>query len=150
MTADCQIDLDSFCTFRLDDLLFGVEVHKVQEVIRSQPTTQVPKSLDVVYGLMNLRGQIVTTLDLRQRIGLPPNGKESEAMNVVLRTTEGPVSLLVDRIGDVVRVDRDYFEPPPETLQGIPRELIQGAFKLDQDLLMILDSDRVIDLSVVS
>ena len=132
----------SYCTFRVDNLLFGVEVKKVQEVIRKQPTTRVPLAPAVIHGLMNLRGQIVSLLDLRQRLGLSPRDEETKTMNVVIRSPEGPVSLLVDEIGDVVQV-QGQCEQPPETLQGEQRELISGAYKLEGGLLLILDTDRV-------
>lgn len=135
---------NSYCTFQLDDLYFGIEVFKVQEVIRYQRMTNVPLAPPVVRGLMNLRGQIVTALDLRKRIGLPVPASDLEPMNVVVRTDDGAVSLLVDRIGDVLETDAQQFEPPPETLRGIPRQLIRGAFKLEGRLLLILDTDQII------
>jgi len=138
---------ESYCTFRVDDLRFGIKVKQVQEVIRTQPTTRVPLAPSVVHGLMNLRGQIVTALNLRQRLGLPSDKSMDSAMNVVVRAADGPVSLLVDEIGDVVEVDQDAFEPPPETLQGEQRSLMQGAFKLDDGLLLILDTERVLRIA---
>jgi purine-binding chemotaxis protein CheW len=140
-------DRESYCTFRVDDLYFGVEVCQVQEVIRYQHTTRVPLSPKVVQGLMNLRGQIVTALTLRHRLGLKDSADDSRPMNVVIRTTDGPISLLVDEIGDVVQVDQNRFEPPPETLQGEQRELIRGAFKLDDRLLLILDTEKVVHIA---
>lgn len=137
-------DRESYCTFRVDDLYFGVEVCQVQEVIRYQHTTRVPLSPKVVQGLMNLRGQIVTALTLRHRLGLKHSADDSRPMNVVIRTADGPISLLVDEIGDVVQVDQNRFEPPPETLQGEQRELIRGAFKLEDRLLLILDTEKVV------
>lgn len=137
-------DRESYCTFRVDDLYFGVEVCQVQEVIRYQHTTRVPLSPTVVQGLMNLRGQIVTALTLRHRLGLKDSEDDSRPMNVVIRTADGPISLLVDEIGDVVQVDQNRFEPPPETLQGEQRELIRGAFKLEDRLLLILDTEKVV------
>lgn len=147
MTENNSHNRDSYCTFCVDDLLFGVEVQEVQEVIRPQRTTRVPLAPTMIHGLMNLRGQIVSALDLRQRLGLAQDRDLNQAMNVVIRSTEGPVSLLVDEIGDVVEVDRDRFEPPPETLQGDQRELIRGAFKLDERLLLILDTERVLQIA---
>ncbi len=140
-------DKESYCTFRVDDLYFGVEVKQVQEVIRYQHTTRVPLAPAVVQGLMNLRGQIVTALSLRQRLGLSPTDSASRPMNVVIRTSDGPISLLVDEIGDVVQVDQNRFEAPPETLQGEQRSLICGAFKLDGRLLLILDTERVVQIA---
>jgi purine-binding chemotaxis protein CheW len=140
-------DKESYCTFRVDDLYFGVEVCQVQEVIRYQHTTRVPLAPAVVQGLMNLRGQIVTTLSLRERLGMSPADADSRPINVVIRTSNGPVSLLVDEIGDVVEVDQELFEPAPETLQGEHRELIRGAFKLEGRLLLILNTSKVVSIA---
>jgi purine-binding chemotaxis protein CheW len=133
-----------FCTFFLNDLFFGVEVEKVQEVIRFQETTRVPLAPSVVGGLINLRGQIVTALDLRRRLELPDRTEKEVPMNVVIRTDDGAVSLLVDEIGDVVEVEQNDFEPPPDTLSGTARELIRGAFKLKNRLLLLLDTEKAI------
>ena len=134
----------SYCTFKLGDLHFGVEVLDVQEVIREQTMTPVPLAEVDIRGVMNLRGQIVTAIDLRKRLQLP-DADELAAMNVVVRGADGPVSLLVDEIGDVIEVNDEQFEPPPETLNGVPRELIRGAYKLKEHLLLALNTDRVID-----
>jgi purine-binding chemotaxis protein CheW len=135
-----------FCTFFLDGLFFGVEVHKVQEVIRYQEMTPVPLASRVVQGLINLRGQIVTAIDLRRRLELTERSADQLPMNVVIRTDDGPVSLLVDEIGDVLEVDEEAFERPPETLRGVARELIRGAYKLKDRLLLTLDSDCAVRL----
>jgi purine-binding chemotaxis protein CheW len=131
-----------FCTFRLADHLFGVDVIRVQEVIRYQQMTRVPLSPPVVEGLINLRGQIVTALDLRRRLDLPERAADQLPMNVVIRTDHGPVSFLVDDIGDVVEVDETTFERAPDTLRGVPRQLIEGVYKLEGRLLLILDTAR--------
>jgi purine-binding chemotaxis protein CheW len=131
-----------FCTFYLEKLLFGVDLEKVQEVIRYLEITEIPLAPRVVSGLMNLRGQIVTGLDLRRRLELPPRPDAKPPMNVVIRTDDGAVSLLVDSIGDVVEVTEDSFERPPETLQGKVREVILGVHKLDKQLLHVLNTDK--------
>ena len=136
-----------FCTFYLNNLFFGVEVHKVQEVIRYQEMTRVPLASGVVQGLINLRGQIVTAIDLRRRIGLPARAEGQLPMNVVVRTDDGPMSLLVDEIGDVLEVDETAFERPPETLQGVARELIRGAYKLRDRLLLTMDTAKAVQFS---
>lgn len=136
-----------FCTFFLDGLFFGIEVEKVQEVIRSQATTRVPLAPAVIGGLINLRGQIVTAVDLRQRLELSKREEAQAPMNVVVRTEDGAVSLLVDEIGDVVEVEQSDFEQPPDTLQGVARELICGAFKLKGRLLLLLDTDRAMKMA---
>ncbi len=136
-----------FCTFHLDDLYFGVEVKQVQEVIRYQEMTQVPLAPREVQGLINLRGQIVTAVDLRRRLELSNPPEDHLPLNVIIRNGDERVSLLVDKIGDVVEVDESVFEPPPETLKGVARELIRGTYKLEDRLLLVLDTERTINLS---
>jgi purine-binding chemotaxis protein CheW len=136
-----------FCTFLLGGHYLGVDVMAVQEVIRHQEMTRVPLAPAVVRGLINLRGQIVTAIDLRRRLELPDRADGGQPVNVIIRTDDGAVSLLVDEIGDVLRVPDEAFERPPETLRGAARELIRGAYKLDGRLLLILDTERTVDLA---
>ena len=138
---------NQLCTFYLDDLYFGVEVQKVQEVIRYQELTRSPLAPPVVRGLITLRGQIVTAIDMRRRLDLPQLPEGRLPMNVVIRTENGPLSLLVDEIGDVLEVNGDEFEQPPETLRGVVRELIKGTYKLRNHLLLNLDCERTINLT---
>jgi len=133
---------NQFCTFYLDRLLFGVELQKVQEVIRYQDVTRVPLAPRVVSGLINLRGQIVTAVDLRKRLDLPERPEGKLPMNVVMRTEDGGVSLQVDEIGDVVEVSEESSEEVPPTLQGVARELIKSACKLQDRLLLVLDIEK--------
>jgi len=131
-----------FCTFYLDKVLFGVELRGVQEVIQQVELTDVPLAPAVVGGLINLRGQIVTAIDLRRRLELSERPDDMLPVNVVVRTRDGAVSLLVDEIGDVVEVEQDTFESPPETLQGKIRMVILGVHKLDRQLMHLLDIEK--------
>ena len=138
------------CTFFLDSQMFGIDVQTVQEVIRYQQMTDIPLAPEAVCGLINLRGQIVTAIDLRKRLGLPSRPEGQLPMNVVVRSDDGAVSLLVDQIGDVQESDLENFESPPETLRGGARQLIRGAYKMKDRLLLILDTERVIDVTYVN
>ena len=133
-----------YCTFYLGDQYFGLDVLKVQEIVRHQPLTKVPLADEMVRGLINLRGQIVTAIDLRRRLDLPEFTEDRDPVNVVVQTDDGAVSLLVDEIGDVLEVSEEDFERPPETLQGSSRELIRGVYKLDGKLLVILDPELIV------
>jgi purine-binding chemotaxis protein CheW len=135
-----------FCTFLLDGYLFGVPVPQVQEVIRFQPMTPVPLAPPAVEGLINLRGQIVLAIDLRRRLSLGERSEGQLPMNVVVRTPDGAVSLLVDEIGDVIEVEQSTFEPPPEILRGGLRTLILGVHKLERKLLHLLDTEKACQL----
>lgn len=135
-----------YSTFDLAGFYFGIDVLQVQEVLRYQEMTPVPLAPPVIEGLINLRGQIVTALDMRRRLGLPPRSGGEAAMNVVVRTEEGAVSLLVDEIGDVVEVDSASFEDPPENLDPEIRDLVRGIHKLKDKLLLVLDIGQTLRL----
>ena len=137
-----------FATFFVDGFFFGVPVLQVQEVLRYQEMTRVPLAPEVIEGLINLRGQIVTAVDMRGRLGLRPRSDGSNPMNMVVRAAEGAVSLLVDEIGDVVEVDRTAFEKPPDNLDGITSELVTAVYKLKGKLLLCLDTEKAVDLAV--
>jgi purine-binding chemotaxis protein CheW len=135
------------CTFYVDQQMFGVDVQCVQEVIRYQDMTDIPLAPDAVVGLINLRGQIVTAIDLRRRLGLAPRPAGQLPMNIVVRNDDGAISLLVDHIGDVQEIDEENFESPPETLSGESAELIRGAYKMKDRLLLILDTERAMNVA---
>jgi len=145
-----MIHSSQFCTFYLDKLLFGVELKGVQEVIRALDMTKVPLAPAVVKGLINLRGQIVTAVDLRRRLELEPRPPGEESMNVVVRSEDGAVSLVVDEIGDVVEVAEDTFEPPPDTLRGPVRSTILGVHKLKDRLMHVLDIEKACQMKDVA
>ena len=134
------------CTFFLEDHLFGVDTCCVQEVIRFQEMTRVPLTAPAVSGLINLRGQIVTAIDIRKRLGMSDRPEGRLPMNVIVRGEEGTVSLLVDQIGDVIEVDSDLFELPPDTLRGEARLFVQGVYKLESQILLLLNTNRVIQV----
>jgi len=134
---------DQYCTFMLDGLLFGVEVERVQEVLTAPRMTCVPLACSIVGGLVNQRGQIVTALELRRRLGIKDRSDDRSPMIIMVRTETGVVAWLVDEIGDVIETAAADFEPAPQTLQGLGRELIRGAFKLETQLLLVLDVEKV-------
>ena len=129
-----------YATFRVANLYLGVQVAHVQEVMRHLEMTSVALAPPTVEGLINLRGDIITAINLRARLGLPPLEGDRQPVNVVLRLDDGLISMLVDEISDVLEVTEDTFEPPPETLDAAARELILGAHKLDGRLLLVLDT----------
>jgi purine-binding chemotaxis protein CheW len=134
-----------FSSFFVDDIFFGVEVAKVQEVISGPEITPVPLSHPAVRGLINLRGQIVTVIDLRRCLQLGERPAGQLLVNLIVYTEDGCVSLLVDQVGDVLSVDEEQFEYPPATVQGRSRELIRGAYKLQGQLMLVLDTDKVVE-----
>jgi len=140
-------DKRQFCTFFLDRFFFGIAAEQVQEIVRYQNITFVPLAPLEVKGLINLRSQIAIAIDLRLRLDLPPLNDDRLPLNLVVRVDGDNISLLVDDVGDVLDVSDDWFEPTPETLTGKVRELILGAYKLEDRLLLILDVEKVVDLN---
>lgn len=135
-----------YCTFFLDGKMFGIEVVHVQEVLRYQEMTEVPLAPAVVRGLLNLRGNIVSSIDTRRLLGLAPLGSDQRPGNVVIQTANGMASLLVDQIGEVVEVTEDQFEPAPDTIDAETRRLLAGVYKLSGNLLLALNLDQVMEL----
>jgi purine-binding chemotaxis protein CheW len=143
-----------YCTFWVDGLYFGVAVSEVQEVLRYQELTAVPSGPESVHGLINLRGQIVTALDLRCRLGLSPRPEGVLPMNVIVRSRGEVVSLLVDDIGDVITVDtarggEPAVEAPPANVPSIVQDVITGVLPLPESILLVLDADRAADVTAV-
>jgi len=138
-----------FVTFFVANLFFGVDVLHVQEVLRFQPMTPVPQAPDVIEGLINLRGQIVTAIDMRRRLKLPPCAEDKVPMNIVVRTQDGAVSLLVDEIGDVLHMDVSAYERPPDNLDAIGRDLIRGVYKLEDRLMLVLDTEKTVEVGAM-
>ena len=138
--------MTQFCTFTLGDLHFGIETLHVQEVIRNREMTRIPLAPGAVRGLINLRGQIVTAIDLGQRLELPGREGAEASVHVVVNVDGAAVSMLVDSIGDVVDAVSNSFERPPDTLDEWVRELILGVHKLEGRLLLVLDVVKATDV----
>lgn len=146
MNHDDQESPTQLCTFLLDGVLFGVDVKAVQEVLRLQEMTPVPLAPAVVSGLINLRGHIVTAVDLRARLELAARSNGAEPVNVVVRHGDSTVSLLVDDIGDVVTVDPSTFETTPATLDARIKGVVRGVYKLKGELLLLMEPGLVLQL----
>lgn len=142
-------DPSQYCTFWVDGLFFGVAVSGVQEVLRYQQLTAVPSAPEAIQGLINLRGQIVTALDLRTRLGLPPRPVDALPMNVIVRSRGEVVSLLVDDIGDVIDTGGLELEPAPANVPSIIQDVVTGVLALPDAILLVLDADRAADVTAV-
>jgi purine-binding chemotaxis protein CheW len=133
-------------TLTIADQLFGIPVLSVQDVLAPQPVARVPLAHPVVAGLINLRGRIVTAINMRQRMALPPREEDNEGMSVVVEYQGELYSLNIDTIGDVVNVPNDKIEANLATLDPLWRGFADGIYRLDEQLLVILDITRLLDL----
>ena len=138
---------DQLATFRVGGLLVGVDVTVVQEVLAAQAITPVPGEPAGVLGLLNIRGRLVTAVDARHRLGLPERTADADVANVIIRTGDEVVSLVVDRAGEVVDVDHDAYEEVPELVAETIRTLATGAYKLEHELLLVLDAGRSVSVT---
>ena len=137
----------TYCTFLLDGHCYGVPVQRVQEVLRHDEMTRVPLAPSEVSGLINLRGQIVTVINLRRRMNLPDGDPSRWGAYVIVERHGEIVSFLVDSLCDVREVESDQFELPPSTLHGPGRELIVGTYKTEHGLLIVLDVEKVSEVN---
>ncbi len=139
--------MEKYCTFYINGLYFGINVISVQEVMSTSQIEAIPLTSRVVRGLINLRGQIITVIDLRERLGYHAQPSRDNNKHIVVKAQDELVSFEVDEICDVLDVDDEVFEPTPSSsLSQTTLQFIQGAYKLEEELLLILDVDKAIDL----
>lgn len=140
---------DGFVTFRLAEQWLGLPVILIQEVITGQQISPVPLSPGEVQGFLNLRGQIVTAVDLRAVLDLPARDADAGFMNVVVRQDDELFSLLVDEVGDVVEVGKASVEETPKTLDAVWKQCCRGVIRLERGLLVVLDVESVLGRDVI-
>ncbi|HEV3482681.1 MAG TPA: chemotaxis protein CheW [Candidatus Acidoferrales bacterium] len=133
-----------FCSFIVNDLLLGVDVRKVQEVVRDLEITNVPSAPWPVRGLVNLRGQVIEAIDIRRCLGIVESAPVQAPFHLIFRTPDGSVSLLVDEMGSVIEIGADSPSVAPQTLNGRMREIVSVVYRLSNRLLLVLDIDRVL------
>lgn len=133
-------------TFYVGDALCGMDILKVQEINKLMQMTKVPQAPDYVLGILNLRGQIVTILDLGRKLGLGETDISQDPRNIIVNSAGSHVGLLVRRISDVVSADMEKREPAPANMSGIQGEYFTGVYKTNDNLIGILDVDKVLSI----
>lgn len=136
-----QIEL---ATFYLNDALFGMNILRVQEINKNMQRTKVPHAPEYVLGIINLRGRIVTIVDLKRKLGLDSAVQRDENRNIIVDCQDEYTGLLVDRIADVVPVDSSKILPPPSNVRGAQGRFFDGVFKTDQGLIAVLNVEEVL------
>ncbi|GHF22493.1 chemotaxis protein CheW [Kordiimonas sediminis] len=132
-------------TVNLAGQVLGIPVLEVHDVLNAQQITKIPLSPEWVSGVLNLRGRIVTAIDLRARLGLPPREDGEKSMSVVVEYNDEPYSLQIDSVGEVLRLDGSMFERNPVTLEQRWRNVSTGIYRLEKQLLPILDVEKLLD-----
>lgn len=131
-------------TFGIDHEEFGVEILKVQEIIRSVDITRVPKAPDFVEGVINLRGHVIPIIDMRKRFGLPPREPDHRTRIIVVEITGRIVGFMVDSVSEVLRIPSATVEPPPDMIAGVDSRYLNGVGKLADRLLILIDLEKVL------
>lgn len=144
-----DLNKNDYVTIMLDGQLCGLPVLEVHDVLTKQVITKVPRSPEAVAGVLNLRGQIVTAIDLRKRLKLNDREEGSEEMNVVVEYQNEPYSLIIDKVGDVLSLSEDTFERNPVTLAACWQNVSTGIFRLEGELLVVFDIEKLLTFDEV-
>ena len=136
--------LRRLCTFWVADQHYGLDIDVVREVLKGQSSTPVPAASDVVGGLINLRGEIVTAIDLARRLGVPTSAADGDRLNVVASLGDEVMSLIVDAVGDVVDLPEDQMDRIPPTVAPEVREVLVGVYRAGDDLIQVLDASKLL------
>lgn len=139
-----DLNKHDYVTIWLDGQMCGIPVLEVHDVLSKQTITEVPLAPAAVAGVLNLRGQIVTAINLRKRLNLVDREDDSEEMNIVVEHQSEPYSLIIDRVGDVLSLSEESFEKNPVTLEACWQSVSTGIFRLEEELLVILDIEKLL------
>lgn len=131
-------------TFRIGEEEFGVDILKVQEIIRMMPITKVPNAPSFVEGVINLRGKVIPVIDMRRRFGMEGAVHDSQTRIKVMDLQGQVVGFVVDAVREVLRIKESTIEPPPPIVAGVGSEYMRGVGKLDDRLLILLDLDNLL------
>ena len=137
-------ELLQLVTFSIGVEEFGVDILKVQEIIRTMEITKVPRAQDFVEGVINLRGKVIPIIDLRRRFGLDSKGHDKHTRIIVIEINNMIVGFVVDSVSEVLRVPAGTVEPPPPVVAGVESEYISGVGKVQDRLLILLDLDKLL------
>ncbi|MCL1985784.1 MAG: chemotaxis protein CheW [Betaproteobacteria bacterium] len=137
-------ELLQLVTFSISDEEFGVDILKVQEIIRTMEISKVPRAPDFVEGVINLRGKVIPIIDLRRRFGLTHKQHDKNTRIIVIEMTDVIVGFVVDAVSEVLRIPASTVEPPPPVVAGMDSEYISGVGKLENSLLILLDLNKLL------
>ncbi|MBU0698523.1 MAG: chemotaxis protein CheW [Proteobacteria bacterium] len=137
-------DMLELATFYVGAALCGLDILKIQEINKQIIMTKVPQAPEYVMGILNLRGQIVTVIDLGVKLGLAPTQPDDKTRNIIVNSKGESIGLLVERISDVVPAEREKLEPPPANIGGVQGKFFKGVFKTPHHLIAILDVEEIL------
>ncbi|MEX0582064.1 MAG: chemotaxis protein CheW [Sneathiella sp.] len=138
-------NMQEYVTILIADQLFGIPVLEVHDVLRDLKLTKIPLAPAEVAGALNLRGRIVTAIDVRKRLGLPQLERKDAGMSIVVEHQGEPYSLMIDNVGEVLTLDVNDLQPTPVTLNACWKEISGGVYRLEEKLLVVLQIERMLD-----
>jgi purine-binding chemotaxis protein CheW len=143
--ADTRGDTVELATFFVGEALCGMDILKVQEINKLIEMTRVPQAPEYVLGILNLRGEIVTIIDLGKKLGLKSTDLNHKTRNVIVNSNEEHIGLMVEQISDVVQANWGKVEKPPANIGGVQGKFFTGVYKTEDHLIGILDVEKVLE-----
>lgn len=147
LEATTSTNMLQLATFYVDELLLGMEIDQVQEINRHLDITEIPDAPPNLRGVINLRGDVVTIVDMRSILGLPRQDISDSSRNVVIQSHDEQIGLLVDRIADIVNVDPEEIEPAPANIDGVGGRFFRGVYTMPDSILVLLDVEEALSAS---
>ena len=142
-----ETNMHDYVTVFISDQLFGIPVLEVHDVLRGLNLTKIPLAPPEVAGALNLRGRIVTAIDVRQRLGLPEREEDENSMSIVVEHQGEPYSLLIDSVGEVLSLDLNELQPTPVTLNSCWKEISGGVYRLENKLLVLMQIEQLLNFA---
>lgn len=143
-TTPVSTSTNELLTVTIDNQIFGIPILQVQDVLKNQSVTRVPLAPPEIVGSLNLRGRIVTAIQVRERLGLPPAPADTQGVSIVVEDEGELYSLIFDRVGDVMNLSLSDFESNPSTLDPHFRDVADGIYRLQGRLLVVLDIPKML------
>jgi len=139
-----QVEEEQLVIFQVANEVFGVDISTVQEIIRIQAITKIPKAPEFVEGVINLRGKVIPVIDLRERFGFEKTEETKSTRIVVVEVEEDTIGMIVDAVAEVLRIPASSIEPPSSIVESIDSEYLRGIGKVDERLIILLDLGKVL------
>lgn len=144
MSEEQTFEQDQLVVFEVGDESFGIDISLVQEIIRLQPITEVPRAPMHIKGVINLRGKVIPVADLRERFGFAA-GEETKATRIVVVNVLGnTVGMIVDAVSEVLRLNTDSIEPPSSIVESVGSQYLKGIGKLEDRLIILLNLEKLL------